>query len=257
MDLLGLIDSDDDHNKDQKESRKRSKLLKSGKQIKRGSVTILPSSQAPADLFVRSVPHKQGHWSGHVRVPIDFSSSVKSLIDDDLIDLTVRGFQKRLELSGVTGTLIRHESIHFSLSKYFSLQLGSIESFVKNLSTRLSMERSITLVVDTSGILLVNDEKTRSFYGWRVRPTPSLLRILKHVDDTLLNYNQPTYYEPPIFHISIASISGDVSSQLNQSSEGDSGSENDDGGPAALKLNEVQCRFGTTKQYSIQLRDDL
>lgn len=277
MDLVGLIESSDEEDRQDNSTKRRVQnsnakaSSRSVKKPKRGAVKILPSSQAPADLFVRSIPHKRGHWSGHIRVPVKFSGSISSLIGPEAVSSSVHKFQKQLEKSGIEGTLIQHESIHFSLSKYFSLQLGSIESFVKNLTSRLAVERfsMSSLVVDTSGIVLVNDEHTRSFYGWRVCPNPCLLRILQHVDDTLSSYNQPKYYDPPIFHISLASIAGDVSFVMNDnesdddhhSSSSSSSDNNDDGDndvPAALhlKLDEIQCKFGTTKQFSIRLHDN-
>lgn len=62
--------------------------------------------------------------------------------------------------------------------------------------------------------VLLNDEKTRSFLCWKVRPNATLRRIVAHVDNLMKSYNQPVYYEPAKFHISIASFPGNIAESL-------------------------------------------
>jgi hypothetical protein len=122
---------------------------------------------------------------------------------------------------------------------------------MKQLATRVSAERSTRLLVDTTGVLLVNDEKTRSFYGWRVCPNPSIHRMLRHVDEVLKNYNQPSYYDPPIFHISLASVTGDISKLWAELEDMDEDEGEDE--TTFTSVSQICCTFGTTKKYTIDL----
>jgi hypothetical protein len=128
------------------------------------------------------------------------------------------------------------------------------------------------LAVDTSHIiLLVNDEQTRSFFSWTIRPIAALLRLVQDVDAVLKQYQQPTYYDPPTFHISFASMVGNVQEEWNnneynnESDEVDEEDDNDDESGnesdecleppdvVYLPLNQLECTFGTTKKYVIDL----
>jgi hypothetical protein len=221
------------------------------KKGKRGSVAILPSDEAPAGAFQRTVPHKRGHWAGHVLVPVTTTVGVPA------VEKSILAFQQALERNGHSGTLVKHSHLHLSLSKFFSLQLTFIDSFVNKLEHRIKAERATRLFVDRQGTILVNDEKTRSFLSWKVKANTSLLRIVKHVDSVLADYDKPVYYDPPIFHISLASFAGnleglDIIDPEDHSSSSENGSD-DDEEPSFLVVDQVVCRFGTTKSYTIPL----
>jgi hypothetical protein len=252
MDLLNLIESDasncdsDSDNVDGPEAPHQQDAPEaSKKKQKQGMVEVIPSRKASPDLFVRTIPHKRGRWSGHVFCPFPNA-------DDAMVQSSVTKFQNRLERAGFSGILVQHEELHFSLSRHLSFQIGSIESFMKQLATRVSAERSTRLLVDTTGVVLVNDEKTRSFYGWRVCPNLTIHRMLRHVNEVLKNYNQPSYYEPPIFHISLASVTGDIS-KLWAESEGMDDDDDDQNRTTFASVQKICCTFGTTKKYTIDL----
>ena len=59
-------------------------------------------------------------------------------------------------------------------------------------------------------IVLLNEEKSRSFWCWKVYPNATLLRLVGHVDSVLKSYNQPLYYRPAHFHVSTASYPGNI-----------------------------------------------
>jgi hypothetical protein len=226
------------------------------KKRKRGSVLVVPSNEAPTDEFQRTVPHRRGHWAGHVLVPMTSTVGVQA------VEKSIIAFQKTLERNGHSGTLVRHAHLHLSLSKCFSLQLAFIDSFVNKLAQRIKIERSTKLFVDHrehGGTILVNEEKTRSFLSWKVKANTSLLRIVKHVDSILAEYGMPLYYDPPIFHISLASFAGNLEDLKNidpaedHSSSSENGSSSDDEEPCFLVVDHVVCRFGTTKSYTIPL----
>jgi hypothetical protein len=258
MDLLNLIESDAsdcDGNSDNdsldgpKAPHQQDDVPEpSKKKQKQGMVDVIPSRQASPNLFVRTVPHKRGRWSGHVFCPFPHVND-----DANIVQSSVTKFQNRLERAGFSGIMVQHEELHFSLSRHLSFQIGSIESFMKQLATRVSAERSTRLLVDTTGVLLVNDEKTRSFYGWRVCPNPTIHRMLRHVDEVLKNYNQPAYYDPPIFHISLASVTGDISKLWQESEDMDDNDEEDQDGTTFTSVQKICCTFGTTKKYTIDL----
>jgi hypothetical protein len=124
---------------------------------------------------------------------------------------------------------------------------------------------------------LVNDDKTRSFWSWKVQPAAALIKIVSHVDGILQDYNQPKYYEPPVFHISLASFNGDLTdlslavgqpdistppsddennqihpSKNSKNDASDAESSDDDDNPLVV-VDQVVCQFGTTKTYTISL----
>jgi 2'-5' RNA ligase len=241
--------ADDSNNK---VAEKEKKNEHPNKKPKLGSVNIVLSSEAP-NLFVRSVPHRRGHWSGHVLVPI-------TCFTETSIRKSVVKFQRRLEKQGYSGTVIQHAHFHLSLSRYFSLQLTFLDSFVQQLTKRLKEEHSTRLYIHkSSGEVLVNDEKTRSFWGWKIQPNNILKRLVQHVDDVLKNYNQPPYYDPPIFHVSLASFAGNLEDFENNTHEEDESSseeEDDDeeDNDCYIQVDQIHCKFGTTKNYVIDLQ---
>lgn len=242
-----------------------------GNKRKRGSVVILPSDEAPVDSFQRAVPHKRGHWAGHVLVPVMMTNSFHDNDDGGdgvsaAMEKSIVKFQRALEREGYSGTIFRHGAprLHLSLSKFFSLQLAFIDSFVDKLAERIiKSERATRLFVDRrKAQILVNDDKTRSFLIWKVQANGSLLRIVKHVDSVLADYDKPLYYDPPIFHISICSFAGNLQDldltridpddghSHSSSSEESNGDEEE---PSFLVVDKLVCRFGTTKSYTIPL----
>jgi 2'-5' RNA ligase len=285
MDLLSLIDCSSDSDKDsiqgdKKGTKSNSESLKTGRRLdddavkapggerithspnkkrKRGSVSTVPSSQAPASTFLRSIPHRRGHWSGHIMVPVTCFSRGG-------IQQSISKFQKRLEDHGYSGLVVEHDERHISLSKHFSLQAGNLESFCDKLAERLSKEHATHLYVDPTGHTLVNEEGTRSFWGWNVQPNAVLRRIVSHVENVLQQYNQPSYYENPIFHISFASFPGKVdfqqddndSSFSQEESEKSSNSDDEDVDEEVdhILVDQIHCKFGgkNCKNFVIKLR---
>lgn len=218
----------------------------------------LVTSCTEDDLFIRKVPHTPGNWASHVFVKV-------SLCHVGSARKSVARFCSRLENAGWTGTVLSHEAnLHLSLSRPFFLQLSSIESFVRSLKKSLMHEHSTKLLV-TGETLLVNDERTRSFWCWKLTENPSITRILKHVDKVLTDYKQDPYYEAPEFHVSLASLAGNVqdlfpsqrhANEADRVASADSADEEEDADsnvPLILSVDHVYCTFGTTKTYRIDL----
>jgi Uncharacterised conserved protein len=244
----------------------------------RGSIDqapILPS------IFSRSVPHRRGHWAGHVKIPLLSSTAIATRISlnqkdngsnrnkgnysdstsdskcssDETLKLaktisirchrsTIQ-FQKWLEHRGHSGLIMEHDPyhLHVSLSKYFSISIANIEPFVKQLDVSVQNAKltKTRIFLETDNLrkknkgklptILINDERTRSFWCWDVvnygQCSTSaaasargnfLIRIVQLVDTVLRRYNQAPYYEPPTFHVSIASFPGDLTNDVLESS---------------------------------------
>mmetsp|Transcript_23721 Transcript_23721/g.51857 ORF Transcript_23721/g.51857 Transcript_23721/m.51857 type:complete len:397 (-) Transcript_23721:68-1258(-) len=259
--------------------RRRSKARR------KGSVDVVSSKEAQVSgVFSRSVPHRRGHWAGHVKIPILTTPSLLSDDDDDDDDLevlrklkviSVEASRNFLERHGISGTMVEHDDLHLSLSKHFSLQIAHIEPFVQRLGELLLQEPGTSIRVDTawgsyqelSGltttqgndrvgggsideIVLLNEEKTRSFFCWSVRPTATLGRIVSRIDAVLKRYNQPVYYDPAHFHISFASFPGNIIETLNKSKVAYSHSGSDDDCSAARDLWHYQSSSNRSLDFS-------
>ena len=113
------------------------------------------------------------------------------------------------------------------------------------------------------GLVLVNGEQTRSFWCWKIVPSnnPHLARIVRHVDEVLKSYNQPSYYDDPIFHVSLASFPGnaeDVDTDFDDDNDDDdlssSGRSTSEEEEDYVTVTGVHCKFGTTKEFRIDLK---
>jgi hypothetical protein len=270
---------------------------------RKGSVTIVSNRDlASQSLFVRAQPHVRGNWAGHIyvsipiQVPEDASSSNTSNSPwQSAVDESVATFRDDLERAGFSGTLVHHDHFHLSLSRNFYLQVASIDSFVEKLTARLSMCPATTVRIlannsDSNNNILVNDEKTRSFWTWSVQANAALLHIVQSVNAVLESYNQPAYYDPPSFHVSLASFATADTTATTTDTTADTAdtatATADTTANAAtdtavmdqhlqvqrmqrratntgkketqcrwfpLAIREIQCTFGTTKSYTIPL----
>lgn len=302
MDLLGAYDSDsttssvdkkDDESKVDVEVR-ANQATEEPEQLtptpirhnNRRNIQIVSSTQnnnVKAEAFVRSKPHVPGNWSGHVYVPIPASNNTawKDAINESLVRFQIhledRPQQKQQQ--DVITTIVSHvdEGLHLSLSRPFVLQLSSISSFVECLQQRLQYLPTTTLRVSPGKEqILVNDDQTRSFWTWPVDENPTLISIIDQINTVLQRYKQAPYYDPPKFHISLASVAGDLlatagnNNNNNTISAGNgnnnrkrkapttsSSSDNDHEKTTTvlyLPIRQLQCTFGTTKQYTIHLQ---
>ncbi len=207
-------------------------LRNKNKVRRRGRIQIISSSKAKdSEIFSRSTPHRRGHWAVHVKISVLTPSPVS--IDDRLLQErkrdNVKTFRDLLERRGISGTLVEHEYLHLSLSKQFSLQVAQIEPFVRQLTNLVQHEHSTKLHMDSTSaselrsmcdsgsideIILLNEEKSRSFLCWKVQPSVTLRRLVTHVDHVMKSYKQPVFYKPAKFHVSIASFPGNLRDML-------------------------------------------
>lgn len=269
MDLLGEYSSDEDAGKSTQQTLTGAAITP--KETTRGHVKLIDSTEAKAtDLFEREVPHTRGNWTGHVFVDMPSSFWRRA-------NTSVASFCSCLEEAGWKGTVLSHTAnLHLSLSRPFFLQQSSIESFVHSLQQQLSLERSTKLVVKGEK-LLINDNGTRSFWCWSLASNLFIQRITDCVDGVLRDYNQKTYYESPEFHVSLASLPGNVEEILkrhaatkearqgaaegNDSRSGcsdeykdEDGGDESNYGPIIISVDHINVAFGTTKSFRIDLR---
>lgn len=242
MDLLDYYSSDESI-----ESGPSERIKNNAAPCKPGRVTTISSEEMPPGTFDRTVPHIRGCWAGHIFL---------SISDDDpegewkthAVEATKR-FSIALEEVGWSGTVVTHSELHLSLSQPFFLQIASIESFHKELRLALSHVRGLVLQVDEE-VILSNDDGTRSFFAWKLADNPSLHHIVSQVDSVMLKYKQPTYYSPPIFHVSFASVRGkppDCRRHLG----GQGAHRNHDS--LAFYARKVSCSFGTVNRIELML----
>jgi Uncharacterised conserved protein len=133
-----------------------------------------------------------------------------------------------------------------SLSRPFYLQEASIESFVSILRDRLQYQQAFSLKVPNQGMCLVNEDRNRSFWALPVETSDDLVATVHAVNEALQHFNQLTYYDPPLFHVSVASVplllpelSTFKDSQCHGSNQ--------------LPVRSICCTFGSTKDIEIPL----
>lgn len=220
-----------------------------GNRPKKGNVVVLPLAESPTDIFERNAPHVRGNWSGHVFAPLEGLCTSEW---QKQVDLSVETFRGQLEKVGWSGTLFSHScnALHISISRPFSLQLANIESFQREVGESLSHERHMTLRVE-SQVVLSNDTNTRTFFGWKLAYSRYLHRIVNLVDDVMLRYKQESYYDPPLFHITLASIpAGMHEEDLSEIKEMLDGGETVD---STVEVHTIRCTFGASKQFTFPL----
>jgi hypothetical protein len=85
--------------------------------------------------------------------------------------------------------------------------------------------------------VLVNDAKTRWFLCLCVKDNAQLTRLVTHVDKAMATFHQPPYYQPPIFHISIAWSLTDISPDIVALA-------NEQWTPRTFTATQAMCKFG-------------
>ena len=237
-------------------------------------------------LSVRNQPHVNGIWAGHCYLCLRLSrrlylSSAKQQLKD-IVD--------RLERAGYSGTCQSHlpeknVELHLSLSRTFYLQAANLEPFLHALTKHLAPIAPFSLDLDAPPLLLLhNDERTRSFLVWPVLQPSPLVQLVRRIDTCLALYKLPPYYDPPIFHVSLASFVPAISDEICQrvwhnnrtscikninkhtstdnperqeescsSSSCSENEEEDDNGCGPWMVSNVHVTFGTTKHYTISL----
>ena len=233
----------------------------------------------PSNAVVRSQPHVNGNWAGHCYIRLRFQRRIQRQVAKG-----VECFVHRLERAGYSGNCqsflpdgdASSAILHLSLSRTFYLQAANLDPFLQGLTKQLANVVAFPISLNTFGnqLLLHNDERTRSFLVWPILPLASahdhvpapLVQLVRFIDACLALYKLPSYYDPPIFHVSLASfvpaVSEHISSRLNNKFDDDdddieassSSSSSSDGEESGLHIiSEIHCAFGTAKHFVIPL----
>ncbi|KAM6353381.1 U6 snRNA phosphodiesterase 1 isoform 2-T2 [Alca torda] len=111
-------------------------------------------------------------------------------------------------------SLAAMEEFHLSLSQCVVLRYHWIDPFVHSLKKRLAPFHRFFCVADQVKVY-TNENKTRTFIGLEVSAGHfQLLELVSEVDRVLEEFDLPTFYKDPSFHISLAWCIGDMSGRL-------------------------------------------
>ncbi|XP_053843638.1 U6 snRNA phosphodiesterase 1 [Vidua macroura] len=152
---------------------------------------------------VRGFPHERGNWATHVYLPYIAQEEFLELLE--LLVSRARTY---------VPSLAAMEEFHLSLSQCVVLRYHWIEPFVRSLRERLAAYHRFFCVADQVKVY-TNQNKTRTFIGLEVSAGHfQLLELVSEVDGVLEEFDLPTFYKDPSFHISLAWCVGDLSGRL-------------------------------------------
>ncbi|GMF16778.1 unnamed protein product [Phytophthora lilii] len=146
----------------------------------------------------RAFPHVDGNWPSHVRIDITVTQELRKLAKDiiERAQALVGDDVKLVPFEELDSSTTEEEHrLHLSLSRPFVLTYDQIENFVDSLRAALKWrERFYVSLVNP--LVLVNDDKTRSFLALRVSEgVQQFCQVLRCVDQTLERFKLPTYYK--------------------------------------------------------------
>ncbi|CAN8187018.1 unnamed protein product [Coccothraustes coccothraustes] len=152
---------------------------------------------------VRGFPHERGNWATHVYLPYIAQEEFLELLE--LLVSRARTY---------VPSLAAMEEFHLSLSQCVVLRYHWIEPFVRSLRERLAAFHRFFCVADQVKVY-TNQNKTRTFIGLEVSAGHfQLLELVSEVDSILKEFDLPTFYKDPSFHISLAWCVGDLAGRL-------------------------------------------
>ncbi|NXY51556.1 USB1 phosphodiesterase, partial [Ceuthmochares aereus] len=152
---------------------------------------------------MRVFAHERGNWATHVYLPCRVEEEFL-----ELLELLVS--HARTYVSSLTAA----DEFHLSLSQCVVLRYHWIQPFVRSLRERLASSHRFFCVADQVKVY-TNQNKTRTFIGLEVSAGHfQLLELVSEVDRVLEEFDLPTFYKDPSFHISLAWCVGDMSAKL-------------------------------------------
>ncbi|XP_019361458.1 PREDICTED: U6 snRNA phosphodiesterase [Gavialis gangeticus] len=152
---------------------------------------------------VRNFPHVRGNWTTYVYMPYEASEDFLELLE--LLISHARTYAV---------SLTAMEEFHISLSQSVVLRYHWITPFVQSLKEYLATAYRFFCTVDQVKVY-TNQNKTRTFVGLEVSSGhPQLLELVSGVDRVMEEFDLPTFYKNPSFHISLAWCVGDLTDRL-------------------------------------------
>ncbi|XP_076449710.1 U6 snRNA phosphodiesterase 1-like isoform X2 [Babylonia areolata] len=150
---------------------------------------------------VRSFPHVEGNWASFVYIPVSADERLNSFADKLLTVLQPLNFE-------------RMDDLHISLSRTVCIRHHWISPLTESLKEKFQQLHSCYCDVG-SVEMYTNDEKSRTFISMEVNPEENnLMEYISVVDTCFREFDLPSFYENPSFHISLIWCVGDVISQI-------------------------------------------
>ena len=189
---------------------------------------------------IRAFGHEPNNWASYVYIDLQ---------DCDL-DEAKNFIVKELDLEPI-------EHHHLSISRVVSLRHHWIEPFIQSLKSQLEHNKSFYISLDKLQVYS-NDDRTRTFVGLEASVgNKELQKLTYSVDKCLKEYNLPSFYYPPSFHVSLGWCLGDMRAVIRQKLQKielklvDILDDDDDLGRFVVKS--INCKSGN-KIFEMKLR---
>ena len=142
---------------------------------------------------IRTFGHEPNNWATYVYVDLQ----------DCELDEVKNFIVKELDLEPI-------DHHHLSISRVVSFRHHWIEPFTQAVKSQLEHSRTFFLSLDKLQVYS-NDDRTRTFVGLEASVGVKELQKLTYtVDKCFKEYNLPSFYYPPSFHVSLGWCLGDM-----------------------------------------------
>ena len=189
---------------------------------------------------IRSFGHEPNNWATYVY--IDLQDCELDVVKDFIV--------KELDLEPI-------DHHHLSISRVVSFRHHWIDPFIQSIKSQLEHNRSFFLSLDKLQVY-ANDDRTRTFVGLEASAgVKDLQKLTYSVDKCLKEYNLPSFYYPPSFHVSLGWCLGDMRAVIRSKLQKielklvDILDDDDDLGRCVVK--HINCKSGN-KIYEIKLK---
>lgn len=148
---------------------------------------------------IRTFGHEPNNWATYVYVDLQ----------DCELDEVKNFIVKELDLEPI-------DHHHLSISRVVSFRHHWIEPFTQAVKSQLEHSRTFFLSLDKLQVYS-NDDRTRTFVGLEASVGVKELQKLTYtVDKCFKEYNLPSFYYPPSFHVSLGWCLGDMRAVIRQ-----------------------------------------
>ncbi len=178
-----------------------------------GDGDIVIDSTASSPKRARLWPHVVGNFASCVRLPVHGPPLAQA------IAAAIRQAEKAL---GVVFVPIPLEQLHVSVTRTFPVVKASVPRFTRLVcaAVRDADMEPLRLVVSRTPRVLANDVGATSFLALTIDASSSgdaldcLNELAAALDDVLTTLALPTFYQPALFHVSVAWTEGDHSATV-------------------------------------------
>ena len=148
---------------------------------------------------IRTFSHEPNNWATYVYVDLQ----------DCELDEVKNFIVKELDLEPI-------DHHHLSISRVVSFRHHWIEPFTQAVKSQMEHNRAFFLSLDKLQVYS-NDDRTRTFVGLEASVGVKELQKLTYtVDKCFKEYNLPSFYYPPSFHVSLGWCLGDMRAVIRQ-----------------------------------------